>query len=517
MKRWLLAISILLLTLLCFTGCNDQQGQNDVALVIGQEEMRPYAQQIKEALGGGTSIYTANEQVDGKTVIVVGNTGHAQAERFAKGLREKTAWVRFEDDCILVQGGTDAMLQEAVAYFVDVVAPTYKNGAFVSPDGAALDYLSYGPYKLQSLDFDGVQIFEYSIVTKDGKETEDALLLQEQIQILSGYHLPIVSGDSLPDGAPAIVYGSSGFGKSGQLATDLEEKQFLIEADGNHLYLCAYEDTEEKLLTYMFLGKTLECNFYLDTVSTPKLSFTDYRFKFTTAFDGSGKFKSMNTQLHHFLAVKEFDILQGGCTDGEYAYYAMQDQKMHSNTCIILKMKLDTWEIVDQSEPLPIDHANSLTYIPETKQIVAANCDPDPLLISWIDAETLEFVKEETLPCEVISIAYDAQQQKFVGCGKNNSVVIFDKDLNVLTSYKDLATTYTNQGFDLTEDYIFIVSCSSNYIHVCDWDGFWLETISQDVPTEQENMISDGDIHYTAFLNAGADIYMTILYRTLHD
>ena len=348
-------------------------------------------------------------------------------------------------------------------------------------------------------------------------ESTAAAMVSEMLSFEVGCPHGVLYDVSVAEGAPAIVYGSSGFGKSGQLIEALEEKQFVMEVDGNRLYLCAYQDTEEKLLTYMFLGKTLECDIYLGTVKNAKMSFEDYRFKFTTAFDGTGKFKSMNMQLHHFFQVGVFDILQGGCTDGEYAYYAMQDQKTHSDTCVILKMKLDTWEVVAQSEPLPIDHANSLSYIPETKQIIVSNCQPDPLLVSWVDAETLEFIEEKTLPCQVISIAYNSEQQKFVGCGKNNSVVIFDKDLNVLTTYNDLAPTYTNQNFDVSEEYIYIVSAASNYIHVCTWDGFWLETIPQDVPTEQENMISVGDIHYTAFLNAGADIYMTILYRALYD
>ncbi len=509
-----LLLAVLLIAALTLSAC--ASGGGGVA-VIATDADSGTAKQVQSALKVKSTLCSGEEQAKNAALkIYVGNSGCATAERYAAGLRDGDCWVRVTDEGIFIQGASQEKLEEAAAYFAQTVAPYVdKDGSIAAPTEVSVEYGSYGRSKLQTLRFDGQDIYLYSIVTRGGEETENARLIRRHIEAMSGYELPIVAPESLAEDTPAIIFGSSGARDAAAVAAELEEKQFIIEAQGSSLYLCAYDEAEETLLTYMFLGQTLGCNFYNDTPAAAKLSFDEYRFKFTTAFDGSGKFKSMNTQVARFSAQNEFNILQGGCTDGEYAYYILQDQQLSSGNCLIIKLKIGTWEMEQISEPLPLDHGNGITYLPESNRLLVAHCDPDPKVVSWVDADTLELIETRTLPVPSYSYSYNAARQQFASYGVSKVMVILDEDLKPVCSYNGLASSLTTQGYDVDDNYVYIVNNGGNAINVCDWEGHWLESIPIGVKTEMENMISLGDIHYTSYLNAGSDIYLTIFYRTL--
>lgn len=528
MKKRLLPLLLALALALLLSACGGEEApapapesgrDGALAIVIGDEADRPLARELQASLGGEVPIRLDSETPGGEREILLGHVDRPLALRYEAGLREKDCWVRFLDGAILIQGGTAEKLREAAGYFVQTLAPLRQDdGSFPAPEGAeSPDYLGYGLYALQALNFDGREIFEYSIVTAGGQETDSALLLREHIRAMSGYTLPIIAPEALTEGQAALIFGSSGARAAAEKTAALEEKQFLLQAEGDSLYLCAWDEADEPIAAWMFLGQALGCKLYTDTPSKARLSFEDYSFKFTTAFDGSGKFKSMNTQVFHFNAVNEFNILQGGCTDGTYAYYLMEDQQLSSGNCVIVKLKAGTWETVKISEPLPLDHGNGVTYVPQTGRLLVSHCSPDPTLASWVDAETLELIETVKLDFSTYAMSYQESRDLFACYGIGKVMLMVDPQLQVVRSINGMASSYETQGYDVDDDYIYIVTINSNYIHVCDWEGHWLETIPIGVKTEMENMISFGDIHYTGFLNAGADLYLTIFYRTLYS
>ena len=517
-KRVLFLAGLLIMAVLACAACGGSGGKenNKVAVVIGDEADRGAAEQIKNALGDDVELVTDEEETGAAVEILVGTTNRERSQTLAKGIREKDCWVRFGEDSIVIQGGTQEKLTEAVQWFVENAAPGYEESG-VLPSTSDSDYLGYGIYSMQSLTIDGSGIYEYSIVTKDGQETEAALFLQQHIAGMSDYTLPIIAPSALADGQKAIILGSSGARDAADKVGGLDQKEYLAEAEGDSLYLCAWDETKENIVVSMFLGETLGCQFVSDTPSKANMALENYSFKFTTAFDGSDKFRSMTSPVTRLEAINEFNVLQGGCTDGTYAYYILQDQKLASGNCIIVKMDVNTWETLAVSDPLPLDHGNGITYVPSRKQFLVANCDPDPTKVTWVDAETLTVVSQKTLPYSVYALSYNESRNMYAGYGLSKVMMMIDEGLNVTESYNGLASSYTTQGYDVDDDYVYIVSCTSNYIHVCDWEGHWIQTIPIKINTEMENMISFDDLHYTSFLNAGADICMTIFYRIINQ
>lgn len=512
----LIVIAILLIGVLL--GIKFIGNGHSVAIVIGEEENRDLAEKLREAMGTSVSIVTDSKETKAATEILIGQTNREQSVTASQGLREGDSWIRFYDGYIVIQGSTSEKLESVTDYFTENFVPAWKEGETFPTDSDS-NYLDFGEYALQSLVFDDTEIYEYSIVTKGGEETEEALLVQQHIEAMSAYKLPIISSTDLKEGQKAIIFGSSAARKAEEKCNELGEKEFLIEADGDSLYLCAWNAENEYILSYMFLGETLGCQLYTDELDESVLSFEDYKFKFTTAYDGSGKFTSMCTKVAHYPVQNEFNILQGGCTDGEYIYLVMQDQTNYSGNCVILKVDPSNWEVLQISDPLPLDHGNSITYLPDSNELLVANLDPDPMLVSWVNASTLKYIKTEKISYSVSSLAWSQARQQFAGAGSSKVMLMIDKNLDIVKSFNGLASNYTNQGYVVDDDYVYIVSNSGNAIHVCDWEGHWIETIDITVESrfEMESLISFGtDMHYTTFINSGADIYSTIFYQRLY-
>lgn len=518
-RRNILVFAAVFLFSIFFTACatgKNPSAKQTVTIVIGNEDNREVAELLQDKMGASVKIIDDDKESSSNTEILIGETSREKSKICSAGMREGDCWVRFYEGSIVIQGSTDDLLQKAVNYFIENHIEAWKNGdAF--PTSATENYISGGNYSMWSVTFDQTNIFEYSIVTKDGTETEEALLLQEHIEAMSAYKLPIISSLDLKEGQKAIIFGSSEARKTSEKCETLEEKEFLIEVEEDSLYLCAWDESEERIVSYMFLGGTLSCDLYANKPESVTQVFEDYKFKFTTAFDGSGKFKAMCTTIAHFPVQEEFNILQGACTDGNYIYLVMEDRTYDSGTCAIVKVDPETWEVVQVSEALPLDHGNGITYLPDTNQLLVANCSPDPTLLSWVDAETLEFVKSEKMPYTVYSISWNQEKQQFAGYGMNKVMLMIDKDMNVTKSYNGLASTYTVQGYETSDDYVYIVSAFTNAIHVCDWEGHWIETIEIPVATEMQAMIEVNGLQYTCFMNPGADIDVTIFYRTLYQ
>lgn len=67
-----------------------------------------------------------------------------------------------------------------------------------------------------------------------------------------------------------------------------------------------------------------------------------------------------NGDYFHLPNVEEYTVMQGGCTDGEYMYLILENNTLDLD--MLFKVDMNTWEIVAQSEGLPLDHANGMGY-----------------------------------------------------------------------------------------------------------------------------------------------------------
>ncbi len=170
----------------------------------------------------------------------------------------------------------------------------------------------------------------------------------------------------------------------------------------------------------------------------------------------------------------QYDTLQGACANGGYAYLTLFNRVV--NKCKIVKVKLDTLTVVKVSGPLPVYHANNLTFNTKKKMLVATCCqvkgnravfiDPDKLkVISYKDIKLTRKVKN--LPKSVrrkykgfTAIAYNEKRNCYVGrLRNNNNVIIFDGNLNPVRYVKlsGKKTYLLNQGMESVGDYIYDV------------------------------------------------------------
>ena len=82
-----------------------------------------------------------------------------------------------------------------------------------------------------------------------------------------------------------------------------------------------------------------------------------------------------------------YDTLQGACANAGYAYLTLYNRNVES--CKIVKVKLSTREVVKVSSPLPVYHANCLTYNTRKNLLVATCCRVMDKRAVFIDPNTL--------------------------------------------------------------------------------------------------------------------------------
>ena len=176
--------------------------------------------------------------------------------------------------------------------------------------------------------------------------------------------------------------------------------------------------------------------------------------------------------LHVKDAEMEVDVMQGGCTDGTYFYFAIEGsnlkvgETMYGKAHKIFKVDGKTWEIVAVSERLPLDHANSMTYNSKLNRLIVANCNDvvttDNLdnrkAITFIDPDTLEITEVKYLDIAINAIEYSETYDLYVVGIKGSSAAFAILDSNfVELGYYD--------GHDIglqAQD----VGCDDNFIYV---------------------------------------------------
>lgn len=205
--------------------------------------------------------------------------------------------------------------------------------------------------------------------------------------------------------------------------------------------------------------------------------------------------------------------LQGGCTDGEYMYFAMNDTKEEGSRSIIYKIPLGKSTPVAQSEPLPTDHSNDMTYDSVNDRLVVCHNAPNKKMLSFVDPETLTVTGTHELPFKAYCIQYAAERDRYVvGVAGTMDVAILDRDFNELQRLKGEKTGYTKQGCDADENYIYFIQYNKNCVVIHDWEYNRVAVI--DVPVtgcEPENMFHVKNDFYIGCAAGGLKVYQITL------
>ena len=208
-----------------------------------------------------------------------------------------------------------------------------------------------------------------------------------------------------------------------------------------------------------------------------------------------------------------FTAAQGSATDGKYAYIVIKDGSGVREVDRVVKIDMETWKVVLESETLPLDHANDMTYDPKNNQIIVTNMYDN--LVSIIDPETLTLVEQKALTYGTWASGYIEESDNFVflAYGTPSGLVITDKEFNPIRStVLASAPDYVGQGMDADNRFAYVPLSpdngkKDNIIQIYDIKtGEYLGIASVDTTMESESMFHVGNDYYIHFNSNGSKI-----------
>lgn len=214
---------------------------------------------------------------------------------------------------------------------------------------------------------------------------------------------------------------------------------------------------------------------------------------------------------------------QGGYTDGKYHYQLFikkdKDSDEENNIVRLVKYDLEEGKQVAVSDPLPLNHANDLTYNPKRGVFVAVHNNPHRKWVSLIDPETLTVTETIQMDVKIYSISYnEARDQYVVGLSGGQTFRYLDADFqpvdDVIFQPTPLTEGYTTQGASSDENFIYFVLYNQNVITVYDWDGNFVSLIKLTVEGEPENLsVVNGTIYVATGQSGTTTVYELTRFR----
>lgn len=201
----------------------------------------------------------------------------------------------------------------------------------------------------------------------------------------------------------------------------------------------------------------------------------------------------------------KYATAQGSCTDGKYAYFAVND----GNTTL-LKYDVNTWELKKKSNNIDLGHANDMTYNSKENVIVVANNAPDYNIISFVDPDTLKVIKTKKIKFKIYSIAYNEKYDRYVvGISGTYDFAILDSSFKKLKRCTGYESGYLRQGADCDDNYLYFAQSGSsgNQLVIYNWSGKLVDTVAINKSLEIENIFHVENTVYITLHYAGNYVY----------
>jgi len=213
--------------------------------------------------------------------------------------------------------------------------------------------------------------------------------------------------------------------------------------------------------------------------------------------------------------IAAFTVLEGGGTDGKYAYYAFIDK--NTDTAVIVKIDIVTWKIVKMSNPINTGHTNDITYNPKLGLLVINNSKDSWCGISFIDPETLIETEYRVNTISSRGISYIEETDQYV-LGGVYDFYITDSGFNLQKQFTCGNPQYTTQGLFCDGKYIYDARYNSedkaNYVTINSVDAkYWGTAAIPGVTGELENIFRIGNEFYIAY-NKTFVVYRAVLLPT---
>jgi hypothetical protein len=183
--------------------------------------------------------------------------------------------------------------------------------------------------------------------------------------------------------------------------------------------------------------------------------------------------------------------MQGGCTDGKYGYFIMNE--LGSTDAVkskIVKVDLDSWEIVAEAHDFYMCHANDMAYDAKHNRLLVSHCNVDSHMTSIIDPETLTLIEVKSIPTRHFAMAYNAKRNQYVVAkSATYDLVVLDENFEPLHLIEG-EDGHVKQGIECDDDFIYFFQTGvrNNWIFVYDWDGKYYGKIRVPMVGESEHL-----------------------------
>ena len=239
-----------------------------------------------------------------------------------------------------------------------------------------------------------------------------------------------------------------------------------------------------------------------------------------SGFYSTAELLEIKSHIEKDADMGTFATTQGACTDGVYAYFAVQ-----SGSTVILKYNMSTWELRKKAAVSGLGHANDMAYNPNRKLLVVANNDSEDDCLTLVDPDSLK-VKGTVTPYEektakqikkeaqekgvkvgeidkkrklkVYCVAYNAARDNYVvGLSGSYKFALLNGDFKLIRKFDGVNTGLMRQGCDCDDDYIYFAqSGGSNAVVVYNYSGDKVGMTSLNHSHEVENLFHVGDSFY---------------------
>jgi len=220
-----------------------------------------------------------------------------------------------------------------------------------------------------------------------------------------------------------------------------------------------------------------------------------------------------NGEFFHLPNVGDYTVMQGGCTDGEYMYLILENNELDLD--MLFKVDMNTWEIVAQSEGLPLDHANGMGYNSKLDTLIVSHNTGAVNDISFVDPDTLEITGRKTLDFGIYGITYNEEKDWYaVGISGSSAFAVLDSNFVELGYYEGNDIGLANQSINTDGKYIYLgnsgvgINPGVEVVKIYDWTGEYRGIYRWDSVSEQEAMISHNGTNYVTFYTGnGGRVY----------
>ena len=222
-----------------------------------------------------------------------------------------------------------------------------------------------------------------------------------------------------------------------------------------------------------------------------------------------------------------YSVIQGGGTDGKYAYYGMINKATAPETAYIYKFDLETWELVAVSKSLPTAHTNDITYDSKHHRLVISYCSSkegttmsSPGIV-FINPDDLSFIEYIDAPTKNRGLDYLPETNQYILAAGYN-FYLTDENFNTIRSFTCGFPQNTTQGMCTDGKYIYDPRWKSGsryqIITINTIEGNFVSAVNlYNIDGEPENIFRDGN-SFVMSCNSSDNVYrLALLYKNWWD